>query len=294
MEVHLVDGTYELFRQYLAPRPGHRDASGVEVGAVRGVVQSLIGMLEAGATHVGVATDHTVESFRNDLYAGYKTGEGMEPELFAQFPLVEDALDALGVGVWPMVEHEADDGLASGVAVAVGDARVTRIFICTPDKDLAQCVGDRVVMFDRRREILIDEAGVIAKYGVPPAAIPDWLALVGDTADGFPGVPGFGAKTAAALLRHFGNLESIPEDAAEWTVPGVRGAVRLAGTLAGARGDAALFKVLATLRTDAPVGRVDDWEWRGPRAGFADWCDRLGSPKLGERAERLARERGWR
>ncbi|MFM8237491.1 MAG: 5'-3' exonuclease H3TH domain-containing protein [Actinomycetota bacterium] len=294
MEVHLVDGTYELFRQYLAPRPGHLDPSGIEVSGVRGVVQSVLGLLEAGATHVGVATDHTVESFRNDLWAGYKTGEGLDPDLFAQFPLVEDALAALGVAVWPMVEYEADDGLASAAAVAVGDHRVTRVFVCTPDKDLAQCVGGKVVMFDRRREIVLDAAGIRDKYGVGPGVIPDWLALVGDTADGFPGLPGFGAKTAAALLERFGRLEAIPDDPGAWNGTGVRGATRLAGVLAEQRGDAALFKDLATLRRDAPVGSVDDWRWRGPAPGFAAWCERLGSPRLGIRAERLARERGVR
>jgi len=294
VEVHLVDGTYELFRQYLAPRPGHRDPDGVEVAGVRGVVQSILGMIEAGATHVGVATDHTVESFRNDLWAGYKTGEGIEPELFAQFPLLEAALVALGVAVWPMVEHEADDGLASAAAVAAADRRVDRILICTPDKDLAQCVGGRTVMFDRRREVILDADAVREKYGVAPAAIPDWLALVGDAADGFPGLPGFGAKTAAALLGVFGTLEAIPDDPAEWSVPGVRGAARLATVLAEQRADADLFKVLATLRTDAPVGTVDDWVWRGPGPDFPAWCERLGSPRLVERAERTARERGAR
>ena len=294
MEVHLVDGTYELFRQYLAPRPGHRDPDGIEVAGVRGVVQSILGMIEAGATHVGVATDHTVESFRNGLWAGYKTGEGIDPELFGQFPLLESALTALGVAVWPMIEHEADDGLASAAAIAASDRRVSRILVCTPDKDLAQCVGGKVVMFDRRRDLILDTDAVVAKYGVVPAAIPDWLALVGDTADGFPGLPGFGAKTAAALLGVFGTLEAIPDDPAAWSVPGVRGATRLAAVFAEHREDAALFKVLATLRTDAPVGRPDDWEWKGPGPEFAAWCTRLGSPGLADRAERAARKRGVR
>ena len=292
MRVHLVDGTYELFRQYLAPRPGHVDDDGVEVGATRAVVSSMLTMLEEGATHVGVATDHVIESFRNDLWETYKNGDGIDPLLKGQFPLLEDALTALGVTVWPMVEYEADDALASAAALASADDRVDQVVICTPDKDLGQCVGGKVVQLDRRRDTVLDPAGVREKFGVPPESIPDWLALVGDTADGFPGLPGFGAKTAAALLARFGHIEAIPDDPRAWDVPGVRGAERLAATLTAGRAVAARFKELALLRLDAPVGRVDDWEWRGPRPDLDDWCVRFGSPRLAERAAKLANQRG--
>jgi 5'-3' exonuclease len=293
VRIHLVDGTYELFRQYLAPRPGHLDPDGVEVGGTRAVVQSVFTMLDEGATHVGVATDHIIESFRNDLWETYKTGEGVDPLLKAQFPLLEDALRALGVAVWAMVELEADDALATAAVVAAADDRVEEVVICTPDKDLGQCVGGKVVQLDRRRQIRLDADGVRDKFGVPPASIPDWLALVGDNADGFPGLPGFGAKTAAAVLTRYGHLEAIPEDAKQWDVPGIRGVDRLASTLAAGRDVAARFKVLATLRTDAVVGTVDDWEWRGPTAEFAQWCERFGSPRLATRAEKLAQKRGF-
>jgi 5'-3' exonuclease len=292
VRAHLVDGTYELFRQYLAPRPGHVDDGGTEVGATRAVVSSVLTMLEDGATHVGVATDHVIESFRNDLWETYKDGSGIDPLLKAQFPLLEDALAALGVTVWPMVEFEADDALGAAAAVAAADPRVEQVIICTPDKDLGQCVGGKVVQLDRRRDVLLDAEGVRAKFGVPPESIPDWLALVGDTADGFPGLPGFGAKTAAALLARFGHIEAIPDDPRSWDVPGVRGADRLAATLAAAREVAARFKVLATLRLDAPVGEVDDWEWRGPQPALSDWCARFGSPRILERAAKLAAQRG--
>jgi 5'-3' exonuclease len=291
MQVHLVDGTYELFRQYLAPRPGHRDADGVEVGATRAVVGSVLGMLESGATHVGVASDHIVESFRNDLWDDYKTGEGLDPELFGQFEMMEDALDALGVTVWAMVELEADDALASAAKVAAADRRVEQVIICTPDKDLGQCVGGKVVQLDRRKELLLGPDGVKEKFGVPPESIPDWLALVGDSADGFPGLPGFGAKSAAALLVRYEHIEQIPDDGRLWDVPGLRGADRLAATLAAGREVAALFKVLATLRTDAKVGKVDDWRWTKPKRRFAEWCDRFGSPRLLQRAQSLAKVR---
>src|SRR5262245_2564569 len=231
VQVHLVDGTYELFRQFLAPRPGHRDADGIEVGATRAVVTSVLSMLEEGATHVGVATDHVIESFRNELWADYKTSAGMDPELLAQFPFLEAALDALGVAVWPMVDLEADDALASAAVTAAADTRVDVVIICTPDKDLGQCVGGKIVQLDRRREVLLDAGGVREKFGVDPGSIADWLALVGDSADGFPGLPGFGAKTAAALLRRFDHIESIPDNADAWDVPEVRGAPRLAATL---------------------------------------------------------------
>jgi 5'-3' exonuclease len=291
VQVHLVDGTYELFRQFLAPRPGHTDDDGVEVGATRAVTASVLTMLEDGATHLGVATDHVIESFRNEMWETYKTGEGIDALLRAQFPLLEDALTALGVTVWPMVEYEADDALASAAAVAATDERVEQVIICTPDKDLGQCVGGKVVQLDRRRGVLLDAQGVRDKFGVPPESIPDWLALVGDTADGFPGLPGFGAKTAAALLARFGHVEAIPDDPRAWDVPGVRGAERLAGTLTAGRAVAARFKDLARLRLDVPVGTVDDWEWRGPRPELDNWCARFGSPRLAERAAILAARR---
>jgi 5'-3' exonuclease len=293
VQVHLVDGTYELFRQFLAPRPGHTDDDGFEVGATRAVTASVLTMLEDGATHLGVATDHVIESFRNEMWETYKTGEGIDALLRAQFPLLEDALTALGVTVWPMVEYEADDALASAAAVAATDERVEQVIICTPDKDLGQCVGGKVVQLDRRRGVLLDAQGVRDKFGVPPESIPDWLALVGDTADGFPGLPGFGAKTAAALLARFGHVEAIPDDPRAWDVPGVRGAERLAGTLTAGRAVAARFKDLAQLRVDVPVGTVDDWEWRGPRPELDDWCARFGSPRLAERAANLAARRGF-
>ncbi|HEY8216061.1 MAG TPA: 5'-3' exonuclease H3TH domain-containing protein [Acidimicrobiia bacterium] len=290
MEVHLVDGTYELFRFYYA-QPEHLDPDGTDVGAVRGVVRSMLDLLGEGATHVGVATDHVIESFRNDLWPGYKTGAGIDPALWAQFPILEDALRALGLAVWAEVELEADDALAAAAAVGQADARVERVLICTPDKDLAQCVSDpRVTQLDRRKRELYDEAGVRAKFGVPPASIPDWLALVGDSADGFPGLPGWGAKSAAVVLARYGTIEAIPERALDWDVE-VRGAKRLASSLAGARADAELFKVLATLRTDADVGDVDSWEWQGPTPAFGGWAERLGQPSLAKKAEALARGR---
>jgi 5'-3' exonuclease len=292
MEVHLVDGTYELFRHHFAV-PSHLDADGFEVAAVRGVLGSVLGMLEAGATHVGVATDHVVESFRNDLWIGYKTSAGMDPELLAQFPMLEDGLRALGVAVWAMVELEADDALASAARVARDDGRVTRALICTPDKDLGQCVEDPVVVqLDRRRDGRIsDEAGIRERFGVGPRSIPDYLALVGDSADGFPGLPGWGAKSAAVVLDRYEHLDAIPDDAAEWDVT-VRGAAKLAATLAATRDAAELFLDLATLRTDADVGTVDDWEWHGPTPELAAWAARLGADGLVGRAERLAKQRG--
>jgi 5'-3' exonuclease len=291
MQVHLVDGTYELFRHHFAV-PSHLDDEGMEVAAVRGVMGSVLMMLEQGATHVGVATDQVIESFRNALWPGYKTSAGMPPELLAQFPLLEDALRALGVAVWPMLELEADDAMASAAAVARADPRVERVFICTPDKDLAQCVEDPVVaQLDRRREgTVIDEAGVRAKFGVGPSSIPDYLALVGDSADGFPGLPGWGAKSAAAVLARYEHLEAIPDDARAWDVD-VRGAAKLASTLATARDAAELFLDLATLRTTGDVGVVDDWEWRGPEPELEEWADRLGAETLVGRAGRLAKQR---
>jgi 5'-3' exonuclease len=290
--VHLVDGTFELFRYFLSPAASFDRSAPEALRAVRGVVGSILGMLEGGATHLGVATDHVIESFRNALWPGYKTGDAMDPLLYAQFEPLEQALGALGVVVWPMVEFEADDALAAAVAVAAADARVDQVVVCTPDKDLAQCVsGDRVVQLDRRTRETRDEAGVRQKFGVPPASIPDWLALVGDSADGYPGLPGWGARSAATILARYGRLEDIPKLAMEWDVS-VRGALRLATTLTEERERAVLFRTLATLRTDAPIGAdVDALRWRGPRAEFAAWSARLGTPSLHERATVLAAAR---
>jgi len=276
MQVHLIDGTYELFRHYHALPPA-RDSHGMEVAAVRGVVTSVLNMVTHGATHVGVATDHVIESFRNNLWPDYKTSEGIEPELLAQFPLLEEALAAAGVTVWPMVEFEADDALAAAAAKAAGDQRVERVLICTPDKDLAQSVrGTRVVQMDRRSRTIRDEAGVVAKFGVRPESIPDYLALVGDSADGFPGLPGWGAKSAAAVLARFVHLEQIPEDWREWHV-NVNSAARLAATLARERDRASLFRELATLRTDIELFQsVDELRWTGPTPAFAPLAARLG------------------
>jgi len=291
--VHLVDGTYELFRYFLSPGAGFDRGAPPELRAVRGVLASMLGMLEGGATHLGVATDHVIESFRNRLWPGYKTGEGMDPLLVAQFEPLEEALAAMGVVVWPMVEFEADDALAAAAAQAARDARVEQVVICTPDKDLAQCVrADRVVQLDRRTRETRDDAGVRKKFGVPPAAIPDWLALVGDSADGFPGLRGWGPASAAVVLARYGHIEQIPASAAEWDVP-VRGAARLASTLVAERERALLFRTLATLREDAPIGTsVDDLRWTGPRGAFAAWAERLGPPSLMERAAKLAAGRG--
>jgi 5'-3' exonuclease len=275
VDVHLIDGTYELFRHYYA-LPSARDRDGREVAGVRGVLASILGMIHQGATHVGVATDHVIESFRNRLWTGYKTGAGIEPDLLDQFQLLEDAMSAMGVAVWPMVEYEADDALASAAAAAARDTRVDRVIICTPDKDLAQCVrGTRVVQLNRRTRSFRDEAGVVGKFGVPPASIPDYLALVGDAADGYPGLPGWGAKSSAAILARYGHLESIPADWRTWHVNAARPEV-LAATLAREREHAFLFRDLATLRTDLSLfGSVDDLEWKGPTPAFAPLRARL-------------------
>jgi 5'-3' exonuclease len=275
LDVYLIDGTYELFRHYYA-MPSARDAEGREVGAVRGVVGSILGMLNRGATHVGVATDHVIESFRNALWPGYKTGDGIDPDLLSQFHPLEDALRALGVVVWPMVEFEADDALAMAARQAALDPNVERVLICTPDKDLAQSVrGTRVVQMDRRKNIVRDEAGVIAKFGVPPASIPDYLALVGDAADGYPGLRGWGPKSAAAVLARFGRLERIPENFRDWGVNAANPA-SLALTLARERDRAFLFRDLATLRDEPDLFEsVDDLKWAGPTAAFAEIGKRL-------------------
>jgi len=269
MEIHLIDGTYELFRHFYAV-PHARDAEGREVGAVRGVLASLLSMLQAGATHIGVATDHVIESFRNALWAGYKTSEGVDPDLLAQFPLLEEVLSAAGIVVWPMIEFEADDALASAASAAAQDPQVERVVICTPDKDLAQCVrGARVVQLHRRTNTLSDETGVMQKFGVRPESIPDYLGLVGDAADGYPGLPGWGAKSTAAVLAKFVHLESIPHDSRTWQVNAAH-ADTLAATLVRQWDDALLFRRLATLRTDiALFDHVERLRWKGPTPAFA-------------------------
>jgi len=290
MKVHLVDGTYELFRQHFGAAGKHRDPS--PFAATIGAVTSTLALLEEGVTHLAVATDHEIESFRNQLWHGYKTGEGLPDEIVHQIPLLEQALEALGITVWPMRRYEADDGLAAGAAVAAGDARVDQVVLVTPDKDLAQCVvGDRVVQFDRRHGVVTDHDGVIAKFGVPPRSIPDYLALVGDTADGFPGLPGWGATSTSTVLARYGHLEDIPHDAAQWDVA-VRGASKLAATLADQRALALLFRDVATVRTevgdDVAIGSVDDWRWAGPSTAFETLAHDLGVPRLMERALRAA------
>jgi 5'-3' exonuclease len=284
MHVHLIDGTYELFRYFFAV-PSSADASGQEIGAVRGVLASVLSMIEAGATHVGVATDHVVESFRNDLYPGYKTSEGVPEELLSQFPILEEMLEAMGVVVWPMVRYEADDALASAAAKASQDDRVKQVLICTPDKDLSQCVvGTRIVQLDRRRDILRDEAGVVAKFGVKPQSIPDYLAVVGDSADGFPGIPGWGVKAAALTLSQYPRLEDIPKDWRDWH-PSIKKARLLSESLLYGWNEALLFRILATLRLDVPVFEtVEDLRWKGPLPNFEEQCGRLNSSTLFRRA----------
>ncbi len=288
MIVHLIDGTYELFRHFYA-MPEHVNRDGMEVAATRGVLGSVLGMLEAGATHVGFATDHVIESFRNRLYPGYKTGAGIDEDLRSQFELLEDVLRGAGVAVFAMIEHEADDGLATAAAIAVRDPRVSRVEICTPDKDLAQCVEDpRVVQVDRRKGVRYDAAGIARKFGVPPTSIADYLALVGDSADGFPGLPGWGAKSAGVVLARYRRIEDIPASEDDWDVK-VRGAAKLAATLREQRVDALLFRRIATVVRDCPgLGSVDDWHWTGPRADFEELCDDIDSPEAVKRVQRLA------
>ena len=287
MQVHLLDGTYELFRHYYA-MPKQQSERGEEVAAIVGVLGSVLGMLESGTTHIGVATDHVIESFRNDLWAGYKTGEGIEPALLAQFHPLEAALDAMGVKVWAMVEFEADDALAAAADRAATLDTVQQVVICTPDKDLSQCVrGARVVQLDRRKRETRDEQGVVARFGVGPASIPDYLALVGDTADGFPGIAGWGEKASGAVLGRYAHLERIPTRASDWDVP-VRGAARLSAALEENRELAMLFRTLATLRTDVPVFEdVEELRWRGPTPAFEQTAKRLQVPGLWDRARRL-------
>jgi len=268
MKIHLIDGTYELFRHFYAV-PSARDEEGREVGATRGVVASVLGMINRGATHVGVATDHVIESFRNRMWPDYKTGAGVDPNLLSQFGLLEDALTALGVTVWPMIEYEADDALAAAAVRAAADSRVEQVIICTPDKDLSQTVsGTRIVQLNRRTNAIRDEAAVVAKFGVLPASIPDYLALVGDAADGYPGLPGWGAKSSAAVLARYLHLEAIPDDPRTWGVNAANSGA-LAATLGRERERAFLFRDLATLRTDIPVfDDVDQLRWAGPTAAF--------------------------
>ena len=291
MDVYLIDGTYELFRHFFAV-PAAADVNGQEIGAVRGVLTSVLSMIEQGATHLGVATDHVVESFRNDLYPGYKTSEGVAPELLSQFPILEEALETMGVKVWPEVYFEADDGLASAADKAAKDNRVKQVLICTPDKDLSQCIaGTRVVQLDRRRDILRDAAGVVAKFGVEPQSIPDYLAVVGDSADGYPGLPGWGVKAAALVLSQYPHLEDIPKNWQQWH-HSIKRARPLSESLFSAWNDALLFRTLATLRLDAPVfDTVEDLRWQGPRPDFEETCRRIKAPDLPRRIEKLLRSR---
>ena len=283
MDVHLVDGTYELFRHhYGRPGPG-------PYGATVGVLGSVLQLIGDGATHVGVASDHIIESFRNDLWPGYKTSAGMPPELLSQIPVLEEALEAMGVTVWAMVEYEADDAMAAAAERAAADGKVGRVWLCTPDKDLGQCVrGDRVVQLDRRQRVVLDEAAVTAKFGVPPESIPDYLALVGDSADGYPGLVGWGAKSAAAVLARYGHLEDIPSSTGQWDVPGLRGAGKLAAQLRADFELALLFRRIATVETDVEVGKIAEWRWQGPTEAFGETAKRLGGEQLAHRASSLA------
>lgn len=286
MRVHLIDGTYELFRQHFGQVSRHGDAGPYD--AAIGVVASTLQLVANGATHVGVASDHVIESFRNDLYAGYKSSEGMDEVLLHQIPVMEEVLVACGFTTWPMVEWEADDALAAAAAVADADPRVEQVLIITPDKDLGQCVkGTRVVQYDRRKDEIIDAAAVEVKFGVPPSSIADYLALVGDSADGFPGLPGWGAKSASTVLAKFGSIDAIPASSGDWGLPGLRGAEKLARTLHDQMADALLFRVIATTATDVPVGAVDDWLWQGPTPALAAVAARLGAPDLADRAQRV-------
>lgn len=289
MQVHLIDGTYELFRQHFGAARG--GTPGPNDGVV-GVLGSTLQLLAEGATHVGVASDHVIESFRNDLWPGYKTSAGMDEELLVQIPLLEEALVAMGVTTWAMVEVEADDALGAAAAVADADERVERVVICTPDKDLGQCVrGTRIVQLDRRKGEYTDEQGVRAKFGVGPASIPDYLGLVGDTADGFPGLAGWGAKSASSVLARWEHLEQIPASVAEWDVAGLRGAEKLSAVLRADFDLALLFRRIATIETEVAVGTVDEWHWQGPTPEFAAFAEDLGAAHLSARAERIAAKR---
>lgn len=290
MIVHLIDGTYELYRQHYGQLGRHR----VELAnqGVIGVLSSTLQLIEDGASHLAVATDHVIESFRNDLWPKYKSSDGIEPEILQQIPLLERALLAMGITVWPMIEFEADDALASAVRVACEDRRVHQVRVLTPDKDLCQCVsGRRVVQVDRKNDMLIDEDAVRAKFGVGPESMVDYLALVGDSADGFPGLPGWGAKSASALLARYVNVMSIPSEHEQWKIDGVavRGAEKLAATLRDGRSEVELFRILATLVNTVEVGDVGDWEWIGPLDDFPQVAAELGVPQLAERADSLRR-----
>lgn len=294
MKIHLVDGTYELFRNHFGAPP-KKAPDGREVGATLGLLRSMLMLLTSpGVTHVGVAFDHVIESFRNDLYSGYKTGEGVDPNLLAQFPLAEEAVSALGVVVWPMVEFEADDALGTAAKRFSKTKSVEQILVCSPDKDLAQLVaGDRIVCWDRRREIIINESGVLEKYGVSPQSIPDWLALVGDSADGYPGIPGWGAKSASLVLSYYGHLEKIPDNPAKWRVNAISPgrAMSLAESLAGRREEALLYKKLSTLRTDVPIQeKLADLKWQGAYKRFMRFCHELGDEKIPLRIPRWRSE----
>ena len=291
MIVHLIDGTYELYRQHFGQAVRHRTPP--PLAATRGVVTSTLQLLVGGATHVAVSVDHVIESFRNELYEGYKTSDGMEDEILSQIPMMEDALVALGVPVWPMVKYEADDGLAAGALLAAADSRVDQVQMLTPDKDLGQVVvGNRIVQFDRRQDVIINEDAIRTKFGVGPSSIADWLALVGDTADGFPGLSGWGAKSASSVLAKYLHVENIPDDFAQWSADGVavRGAAKLAATLIEQRDLADLFKVIATVVTDVAddvaLGDVDSWQWKGPTKDLARIAQKLEMSDLVERAER--------
>jgi 5'-3' exonuclease len=287
MRVHLVDGTYELFRQHFGQVTRHSDSH--PFAAAAGVVSSTLALIADGATHVGVASDHVIESFRNDLYAGYKDGTGMDEAILVQIPVMEEALEAAGFTVWPMITHEADDALGAAAAIADADRRVDQVLIVTPDKDLGQCVrGDRVVQFDRRKREIIDEAAVKEKFGIGPSSIPDYLGLVGDSADGFPGLPGWGAKSASLVLARYEHLEDIPAAAGQWDVDGLRGAAKLSSTLQERLDEAYLFRAIATIDTDVEVGVVDEWRWTGPTDEFAATAERIGAPDLASQARSLA------
>ena len=293
MNVHLVDGTFELFRAYYGS-PSSTDVHGKEVGGARGLARSLLALLgEHDVTHVAIAFDHVIESFRNHLYPGYKTGDGIDPKLYAQFRLAEDACRALGIVTWPMIEFECDDALATAAARFAVAPSVEQVVICSPDKDHTQCVqGERVVCFDRMRRKRLDERGVVAKFGVGPKSIPDWLALVGDSADGYPGIPRWGEKSAAAVLGVYGRIERIPDEVRRWAVQ-VRGAEALAASIAERRAEALLYRELATLRRDVPLAeKLEDLRWRGPTPAFAELAARLEAPELAARASALAAERG--
>ena len=286
VKVHLIDGTYELFRQHFGQVSRHGDAGPFD--AAVNVVASTLQLVANGATHVGVASDHVIESFRNDLYAGYKSSVGMDAAVLQQIPVMEDALVACGFTTWKMVQWEADDALAAAAAVADADMRVSQVLIVTPDKDLGQCVkGTRVVQYDRRKDEIVDEAAVVAKFGVSPQSIADYLALVGDAADGYPGLPGWGAKSASTVLAKFGSIEDIPPSSAHWGLPGLRGAEKLARTLQDQMAEALLFRVIATTALDVPVGTVDEWLWRGPTQALEAMAHRLGAPALFARANRV-------